>query len=107
MHSKWSWLKAACFITAHIPIVPAVIIFDLAFTRRATNAKSHWLVHADIRPYTCHVCFKSFVRQSNCKRHLSLHSKEDLSTAWIKSNLPRTFPKCCLSWVLILNRWAY
>lgn len=39
------------------------------FTRRAENAKSHWLRHNNQAPYVCKRCYIGFTRRSDLKRH--------------------------------------
>ena len=41
------------------------------FTRRGTNAKSHWLAHQQVMPYQCPDCQRRFLRQNNLQKHIA------------------------------------
>lgn len=52
------------------------------FTRRAENAKAHWLLHHKITPFICSCCGIGFRRKHDLKRHLAAahrHSGERFS----------------------------
>lgn len=36
--------------------------------------RKHLRSHSDVRPYTCHVCGKSFSQQQSLNRHINIHS---------------------------------
>ncbi|CAF90823.1 unnamed protein product, partial [Tetraodon nigroviridis] len=35
--------------------------------------KRHMLIHASVRPFQCHVCFKTFVQKQTLKTHMIVH----------------------------------
>ncbi|KAI8912764.1 hypothetical protein EDD86DRAFT_173946, partial [Gorgonomyces haynaldii] len=39
------------------------------FTRKAENAKAHWLLHQNLIPYNCGTCGAGFRRKHDLKRH--------------------------------------
>jgi hypothetical protein len=39
------------------------------FTRRAGNAKAHWIRHQRIKPYICYICSEEYSTLPNWKRH--------------------------------------
>lgn len=43
------------------------------FTLQA-NMKRHMLIHTSVRPYQCHICFKTFVQKQTLKTHMIVHS---------------------------------
>ena len=43
---------------------------NIAYTRRGTNAKAHWMSHMDVKGYTCEKCAASFTRRVNLNGHL-------------------------------------
>jgi hypothetical protein len=46
------------------------------FTRRAENAKSHWLLHCQLRPYICTVCDSGYRRRHDLNRHSCMKSRK-------------------------------
>lgn len=47
-----------------------------SFTRRAENAKAHWLSHVHLSPFECMHCERKFRRRIDLNRHLyNVHSK--------------------------------
>ncbi|XP_008063360.1 zinc finger protein 710-like [Carlito syrichta] len=36
--------------------------------------KRHMLIHTSVRPYQCHICFKTFVQKQTLKTHMIVHS---------------------------------
>jgi hypothetical protein len=43
------------------------------YSARDSNAKSHWMTHQNIMPYSCIHCRKPFTRKYDCQRHEKLH----------------------------------
>jgi hypothetical protein len=39
------------------------------FTRRAENARAHWLMHNNIEPFKCNACQKGYRRRHDISRH--------------------------------------
>lgn len=43
------------------------------YSRRAENAKAHWLMHLELSPFKCDLCAFGFRRKHDLKRHKSAH----------------------------------
>lgn len=58
-----------------------------SFTRKAENAKSHWMQHAQIAPFICDFCVMGFRRMADLKRHCKKnHTGKKLSASNAESD---------------------
>jgi predicted RNA-binding Zn-ribbon protein involved in translation (DUF1610 family) len=68
-------MKMARLFSSALPLAALVVnLTYIVFTRKGTNAKSHYLQHLDIKPYYCPTCGKRFLRKNDCKRHSVMHN---------------------------------
>lgn len=57
------------------------------FTRKAENAKSHWLLHNNLQPFVCKVCGKGYRRKHDLHRHLCNDSLQNIASNSTRAGL--------------------